>query len=64
MANLFTKKFNFNSKDIKESYINIKDLILFEKELGYGFVTEDIKEKDELLQFAELNSALDRKSVV
>jgi lysophospholipase L1-like esterase len=59
MTNLFTKKFNFNNKDIKEGYINIKDSVLFEEETGYGFVTEEVKEKDEHLQIAELNNAFE-----
>lgn len=55
----FIKKFNFGTCNSVEGYINITKDLMYSKELGYGFVTEKVKEKDELLQIPELGSAFD-----
>ena len=56
---LFSKKFIFGGLTQKKGYINITNKTFYTNEIGYGFVTESVKEKNELLQIPELGSAFD-----
>ncbi|MBU3112775.1 rhamnogalacturonan acetylesterase [Clostridium lacusfryxellense] len=56
---LFSKKFNFGGLDQKKEYVNITNETFYTNENEYGFVTEGVKEKNELLQIPELGSAFD-----
>jgi lysophospholipase L1-like esterase len=57
--NLFIRNFSFGATVNKEGYTNVNSNVLFSDDLGYGFITESVKEKDELLQLAELGSAFE-----
>jgi lysophospholipase L1-like esterase len=56
---IFIKKFSFSSKSPKDGYINLTEATLYNSELGYGFVTEKVKEDNLDLQIPELSSGFD-----
>ncbi|MBU3099793.1 MULTISPECIES: GDSL-type esterase/lipase family protein [Clostridium] len=56
---MFFKKFIFGATAEVEGFINILKDTLYAEETGYGFVTEKLKEKNELLQIPEIGSAFD-----
>jgi len=56
---LFSKKFIFGGITKGKGYMNITNNTLYTNQIQYGFVTESVKEKNELLQIPELGSAFD-----
>lgn len=53
----FSKKFIFGIGNDLEGYIRVTNDVMYSSEIGYGFVTEKVKEEDESLQIPELGSA-------
>ena len=59
LQELFSKKFIFGGVTQEKGYINITNNTLYTNQIGYGFVNESVKEKNELLQIPELGSAFE-----
>lgn len=59
LKEVFIKKFLFGTVTEVQEYISIQKDTIYSQELGYGFITEKLKEKNQLLQISELGSAFD-----
>lgn len=55
---MFQKNFNFTASE-KEGFICVNSSDLYDANKGYGFVTEAVRNSDELLKIPEINSAFD-----
>ncbi|MBQ9765358.1 MAG: S-layer homology domain-containing protein [Lachnospiraceae bacterium] len=55
---MLQKKFNFTASS-KEDFVKVSASDLYDANKGYGFVTEAVRNADELLKIPELNSAFD-----
>ncbi len=55
---MFQKKFAFNSTP-KDGFTLVSASDLYDSKKGYGFVTEAVRNSDELLKIPEINSAFD-----
>lgn len=53
---IFEKRFIFESDNEKQGYICIKRESLYSEEIGYGFVTDKIRQKGEQMQIPEINN--------
>lgn len=55
---MFQKKFNFTAS-AKEGFTSVSASDLYDAKKGYGFITEAVRNADELLKIPEINSAFD-----
>ena len=55
---MFQKKFNFTAS-AKEGFVSVSASDLYDAQKGYGFITEAVRNADENLKIAEINSAFD-----